>query len=342
MRTDIDAAGPGDLPAVKELLDRSGLPSSDLTAEKLRHFLVARAGGGIVGVIGVEPLGEEGLLRSAAVAAAQRGQGLGGELVAALERRARELAIRRLYLLTTTAETFFRGRGYRRAAREEAPAAVQATTEFRELCASTSVCMVKDLGRAKAEAAAGAHDRSRPATGRAAAMGGVTIERPQPDEYAAYYLRYIEQVPDGDLLDLLRRQIEDTTALLAGVSERDAEFRYAEGKWSIRDVVGHLADVERIFVYRALCFARGERGMLPGFEENDYVDRAKFGERPLPGLVAEFQAVRAATVAFFAGLDAEELSISSGILSIPYMSKIFCRISCWYSFTRRSASISWA
>ena len=138
-------------------------------------------------------------------------------------------------------------------------------------------------------------------------MGGVTIKRPQPDEYAAYYLRYIEQVPDGDLLDLLRRQIEDTTALLAGVSERDAEFRYAEGKWSIRDVVGHLADVERIFVYRALCFARGERGMLPGFEENDYVDRAKFGERPLPGLVAEFQAVRAATVAFFAGLDAEEL-----------------------------------
>ncbi|HXY69403.1 MAG TPA: DinB family protein [Gemmatimonadales bacterium] len=138
-------------------------------------------------------------------------------------------------------------------------------------------------------------------------MSGVTIERPAPSEYAPYYQQYIDQVPDGDVLDLLRRQVEETAALLAGVSERDAGFRYAEGKWSFRDVVGHLADVERIFVYRALCFARGERGMLPGFEENDYVAHAKFAGRPLAGLVAEFRAVRAATVAFFAGLDAEEL-----------------------------------
>ncbi len=288
MRAHIDLARTGDLPAVKRLLDESGLPSSDLTAEKLGHFLVARDGGAIVGVIGVEPLGGDGLLRSAAVVTAHRGRGLGAELVAALERRARELGIRRLYLLTTTAESFFGARGYERVAREAAPHAVRDTTEFRELCASTSVLMMKDLER------------------RTGGMS-VVIERPRPDEHAAYYRTYIEQVPDGDLLDLLRRQVEETAALLAGVSERDAGFRYAAGKWTIRDVVGHVADAERIFAYRALCFARGEPGELPGFEENDYVANAKFAQRPLGDLVAELRAVRAATVALFSGLDSEEL-----------------------------------
>lgn len=146
MRAHIGLAEPGDLPAVKGLLDESGLPSSDVTAEKLTHFLVARAGGALAGVIGVEPLGNDGLLRSAAVAPALRGGGLGVELVAALERRARELGVRRLYLLTTTAERFFRGRGYGRVARDTAPPAVRGTTEFRDLCASTSVCMMKRLG----------------------------------------------------------------------------------------------------------------------------------------------------------------------------------------------------
>jgi N-acetylglutamate synthase-like GNAT family acetyltransferase/uncharacterized damage-inducible protein DinB len=299
MHAHIDPAKPGDLPAVTRLLDDSGLPTSDVTPEKLRHFLVARRGGALVGVIGVEPLGDDGLLRSAAVAPGLRGQGLGVELVAALERRAREQGIGRLFLLTTTAEKFFRGRGYGSVARDAAPPAVRDTAEYRELCASTSVLMVKDLKR------------------RAGGMSPV-IERPGPQEYAPYYQRYIDQVPEGDLLDLLRRQVDETATHLAGVKERDAGFRYAEGKWSVRDVVGHVSDTERIFVYRALCFARGERGGLPGFEENDYVANAKFGGRPLADLVAELRAVRAATVAFFAGLDGEELQRTGTANQNPY------------------------
>jgi len=310
MRTHIDAAAPGELPAVRGLLDEAGLPSRDLTAAKLAHFLVARRGPEIVGVIGVEPLGDVGLLRSAAVAPEHRGRGLGVELTHALERRSREAGIRRLYLLTTTAETFFARLGYHAIGRDQAPAPVRGTTEFRELCATTSVCMEKELAAAVL-AESHASTGGRP-------MGTVTIERPAPDEYASYYQRYIDQVTDGDVLGILRRQVDETAALLAGVSERDAGFRYAEGKWSIREVVGHIADVERIFVYRALSFARGERAALPGFEENDYVANAKFGGRPLADLVAEFRAVRAATVAFFAGLDAEELARRGRANDNPY------------------------
>jgi uncharacterized damage-inducible protein DinB len=149
-------------------------------------------------------------------------------------------------------------------------------------------------------------------------MGAVKIERPAPDEYDPYYQRYIDQVADGDLLELLRRQVEETATLLAGVKERDAGFRYAEGKWSIREVVGHVSDVERIFVYRALCFARRERGGLPGFEEDDYVANAKFSSRPLGDLMAEFRAVRAATTAFFGGLDSEELRRKGTANNRPY------------------------
>jgi len=145
MRAHIDPAEPGDLPVVRGLLDASGLPSSDVTAEMLRHFLLAREGTALVGVIGAEPYGDVGLLRSAAVAPSHRGRGLGAELTRALERRARELGIRRLYLLTTTAERFFTGLGYRPLPRDRAPAAIRGTTEYRELCASTSVCMSKEL-----------------------------------------------------------------------------------------------------------------------------------------------------------------------------------------------------
>ena len=149
-------------------------------------------------------------------------------------------------------------------------------------------------------------------------MTGSRIARPAADEYAPYYARYIEQVPEGHLLELLQRQADDTVALVGKLSDRDAEFRYAEGKWSIKEVIGHTVDVERIFVYRALCFARGETAALPGFEENDYVARAKFAGRTLGDLVAEFALVRAATVPFFAGLDAEELTRRGTANHNPY------------------------
>jgi hypothetical protein len=138
-------------------------------------------------------------------------------------------------------------------------------------------------------------------------MPSAILERPTNSEYVPYFGRYVDQVPDGDVMQTLRRQIRQTVALLAPVDAARADFRYAPDKWSIKEVVGHIADAERIFVYRALCFARGETTNLPAFDENEYVRRAKFAARALPDLVAELESVRAATVTFFAGLDEDEM-----------------------------------
>ena len=139
-------------------------------------------------------------------------------------------------------------------------------------------------------------------------MTTMAIPRPEQAEYAAYYGKYVALVPDGDLIDTLARQIDDTAHLLGAVGERDAGFRYAPGKWSIKEVIGHLADAERVFAYRALRFARGDATPLPGFDENAFVASARFDERTLGELVAELRAVRAATVALFAGLAPDELA----------------------------------
>jgi uncharacterized damage-inducible protein DinB len=138
-------------------------------------------------------------------------------------------------------------------------------------------------------------------------MAGITIGRPAPTEYVPHFARYVDLVPQGDVLEVLRRQVDETAALVLPLSDRDAGYRYAEGKWSIKEVIGHLVDAERIFLYRAVCFARGEPKALPGWDENEYVARAAFGARSLPDLVAELRAARADAVSFFSGLDAEEL-----------------------------------
>jgi hypothetical protein len=131
------------------------------------------------------------------------------------------------------------------------------------------------------------------------------IARPESGEYAPYYAGYIAHVPDGDLLEILRRQFDDTLSLLRDIPEDRASHRYAPGKWSIKEVVGHMADVERIMTYRALRVARGDKTPLPGFDENAYVPAANFGARSLASLVRELEAVRGATLAFLETLDAE-------------------------------------
>ncbi|HTT68530.1 MAG TPA: arsenic resistance N-acetyltransferase ArsN2, partial [Gemmatimonadales bacterium] len=307
----VTPALPADLPAVVELLEAARLPHDDVTTPMLAHYLLAKRGAALLGVIGLEPFGGVGLLRSLAVASSRRGRGLGIELTRALEAHARGMGVVQLYLLTTTAERFFGKLGYRSIPRGDAPDAIHGTLEYRELCASTSVCMVKVLGAQESAADRIPHSKERP-------MTGVPIARPAADEYAPYYARYIEQVPEGAVLELLERQIGDTAALAGTVGDRDADFRYADGKWSVKEVFGHVADTERIFGYRALCFARGETITLPGFDENEYVARAKFAGRRLSDLVAEFRAVRAATVALFAGLDAEELARRGRANDNPY------------------------
>ena len=131
------------------------------------------------------------------------------------------------------------------------------------------------------------------------------FDRPAADEHAPYYARYIDLVPDVDLLDYLQRQMEGTAAFLRAIPEALHGHRYAEGKWSIREMVGHIADTERIFAYRALRFARADQTPLAGFDENAYVPAGQFDRRPLAELIDEFEAVRRATVALVRGLQPE-------------------------------------
>ena len=131
------------------------------------------------------------------------------------------------------------------------------------------------------------------------------VGRPEPDEIPSHYAGYIKRVPEVDPVMVCASQIEETATLLRGLSETDAMYRYARGKWSIKEVVGHLADTERIMSYRALRIARGDTTPLPSFDENAYVPVAKFDGRALADLVGELRTVRAATLALLRTFDAE-------------------------------------
>jgi hypothetical protein len=136
-------------------------------------------------------------------------------------------------------------------------------------------------------------------------MTNLTIDKPDETEYLPYYGRYISLVPDGDILALLSKQLEATLALLRSIPESQANFRYGADKWSIKEVVGHLIDTERIFAYRALRFARNDKTPLPGYEQDDYVRSASFDDYPLSDLVAELESVRQSSLFLFKHLDWE-------------------------------------
>ncbi len=139
-------------------------------------------------------------------------------------------------------------------------------------------------------------------------MVPVSQVRPRADEFAPYYQKYIDRVPSGDVVAVLARQIDETAVLLGKVKESNAGHRYAPDKWSIREVVGHVSDAERVFAYRALRFARGDEGALLSFDEKAFVAGGGFDRRTLADLVAEFRAVRQATLALFRSLDDEAFS----------------------------------
>lgn len=127
---------------------------------------------------------------------------------------------------------------------------------------------------------------------------------PQQDEYAAFYGRYIATLAGADLRQVLADQPETVRTACAGLSEAGALHRYADGKWSVKEVVGHISDTERVFAYRALRIARGDATPLAAFDENLYVAAAGFDRRSMGDLVDEFEAVRRQTLALLAGLDA--------------------------------------
>jgi uncharacterized damage-inducible protein DinB len=129
--------------------------------------------------------------------------------------------------------------------------------------------------------------------------------RPAADEYAPYYARYVERVPDGDLLEKLRVQGASLVALLEAAEPGAAARRYADGKWSVAQLLGHVCDAERIFAYRILRFARGDTTPLASFDENAYADSDAVEDRGLDDLLDEFRAVRAASIALLRGLSNE-------------------------------------
>jgi len=133
----------------------------------------------------------------------------------------------------------------------------------------------------------------------------MAIGRPEPQESIAYFHRYISQVTDEPLDQQLTDQLREVEQLFDNVTDRDALARYAEGKWSIKEILGHLSDTERIMTYRLLRIARGDATPLPGYDENTYVPAGRFDERPLPMLLAELRAVRQSTAALLEGLPEE-------------------------------------
>lgn len=132
--------------------------------------------------------------------------------------------------------------------------------------------------------------------------GQLAVSRPGSNEYAPYYDKYVSLVPEGDILVTLEKQSPETAALLAR-PESEGDFRYAPGKWSVKESLGHVIDAERVFSYRALRIARNDKTPLAGFEQDDYVKYGPFGHCSLAALVEEFTSVRKATVLLFRAFD---------------------------------------
>ncbi|MFE1245723.1 DinB family protein [Fictibacillus sp. NPDC058756] len=131
---------------------------------------------------------------------------------------------------------------------------------------------------------------------------------PSAYEYADYYASYVKLVPPGDIIQILRDQMKETVALLNTLTEPQSEYRYAEGKWSIKEVIGHITDTERIMSYRLLSIARGEKATLPGYDENEYVAEANFDKQSLKDLQDHFACVRQSTIHLIKSLSDESLS----------------------------------
>jgi hypothetical protein len=145
------------------------------------------------------------------------------------------------------------------------------------------------------------------------------LERPGPDEYAPYYERYIALIGEGDVLERLESQRNETTGLLGALDEKTAQRRYAPGKWSVKEVLGHVIDTERVFAYRALRFSRNDPTELPGFSQDAYAPESLAHRRPLTALLNEFNAVRESNLHLFESFS-EAMWLRRGIANEEEMS----------------------
>lgn len=131
--------------------------------------------------------------------------------------------------------------------------------------------------------------------------------RPLAGDFPAYYEPYLARVPEGDLLEFLENQKTDFVTFIRSIPAEKGNFRYAEGKWTVKEVLGHIIDTERIMAYRALAFSRKEHQSIPGFDENTYVENSESNRRSLESLADEFESLRAANLELFASFSAKQL-----------------------------------
>jgi hypothetical protein len=142
------------------------------------------------------------------------------------------------------------------------------------------------------------------------------MQRPRSNEYPPYYNRYINLVDDDDILSVLEDLKQEMSDLLNGLGEEAAAFRYEPDKWSVKEVVGHVIDVERVFAHRALRFARNDKTPLPEFDQDDYITHANFDIRTLIDIADEYRAVRESTLSLFYSFSDEYYSregVASGV-----------------------------
>ena len=130
--------------------------------------------------------------------------------------------------------------------------------------------------------------------------------RPAKNDYASYYETYISKV-DDDVLSQLENQLKETQSFLATIPKEKENYCYAEGKWTIKEVVGHIIDTERVMAYRALCISRGEKQSLPGFDQDDYIKTSDFNKRKLSDLAEELMLVRRSNLLMFKSFDENKL-----------------------------------
>lgn len=122
------------------------------------------------------------------------------------------------------------------------------------------------------------------------------LKRPEANEYAAYYSPYVNRVPDGNIIDLLETQHNEWIPSFKELTEEQGHFRYGLDKWTIKEVIGHIADTERIMAYRMLCIARGETIPLPGYDDTSYVQNAEFNRLSMQELLEHVTIVRQSTI----------------------------------------------
>jgi uncharacterized damage-inducible protein DinB len=133
------------------------------------------------------------------------------------------------------------------------------------------------------------------------------MNKPKPDEYASFYGGYINLVGDEPILNTLEQLKETTYKFFNDLSDKQANHAYAEGKWTVKEVLGHMIDAERTFAYRILCFSR-EQKELPGFDENTYVQNSTFRNRSIQDLTAEYRATRESNLYLIRSLSAQQLA----------------------------------